>query len=126
MLRIHFNRNEPHPDRRTSRTTQERGNIFILFIVIRASSRYFRYYRCCAFFQVEPQAVEMDRQAAEVERRKVKVNHRAAKTAIKLKQQRRWIFICDVLLYCLFNVQTLLYLFILLYLITVQSGVCQV
>lgn len=111
MFRIHFNRNEPHPDRRTSRTTQERGNIFILFIVIRASSRYFRYYRCCAFFQVEPQAVEMDRQAAEVERRTVKVNQRAAKTAITLKQQRRWIFICDVLFYCLFNVQTLLYLF---------------
>ncbi len=48
------------------------------------------------FFQVEPQAVKMVRQAAEVQHQTVKVNHRAAKTAVTLKQQRRWIFICDV------------------------------
>ncbi len=63
------------------------------------------------FFQVEPQAVKMVRQAAEAQRQTVKVNHRAAKTAVTLKQQRRWIFICDALLLCCFNVQTLLYLF---------------
>lgn len=61
---------------------------------------------------MEPQAVKMDRQAAEVQRQTVKVNHRAAKTAVKLKQQRRWIFICDARFLCWFNVQTLLYLFI--------------
>lgn len=64
------------------------------------------------FFQVEPQTVEMDRQAAKLQHRTVKVNHQAAKTAVTLKQQRRWIFICDVLFHCWFKVQTLLYLFI--------------
>lgn len=77
------------------------------------------------FFQVDPRTVEMYRQGAKVQCRAVKVKHQAARRAIRLKQQRRWIFICDVLFRCWFKVQTCV-IFIKLNLITVQSGVCQV